>query len=200
MYRIDTRLEIGDFIVDARTREQLGLQRNAREQLLLSEDARNGEVSMGLFIEDGVLDNLHIHDPGHRLHSANFGDFLLVVEGVSHFVYAAWRARSQRSVSALELEVQAEIDKYITCLLMLETTLQCSHLLRRRLFEQFSFEDDLDAHELLRYQTANTNGHRYSASLERRYVRRRRIADMLGELRRFYRMSLTAKLDFISTA
>ncbi|MEM9493575.1 MAG: hypothetical protein AAGC55_30785, partial [Myxococcota bacterium] len=66
------------------------------------------------------------------------------------------------------------------------------------LFEQFEFHDDLEPHERDRYRAANHNARRYSASLDRRYVRGQRIADMLGELRRFYRMSLRGKLDFIA--
>lgn len=198
MYRIETELSIGDFVIDTEAREQLGVSRMPREQLLLSE--QDGELEVGVFMDDAVLRNLDRHDPGEQLHAGNFGDFLLAVEGVSHFVYLIWCARGHRSVSALELELQAEVDKYVTCLLTLGTEPRRSDVLRRRLFEQFVFEDDLDAEERERYRAANANAHRYSASLERRYVRHRRILDMLDELRRFYRMSLPAKLDFITRA
>ena len=45
-------------------------------------------------------------------------DFLLAVEGVSHFVYLVHRARQERPVSAVELELQAEVDKYLVALLV----------------------------------------------------------------------------------
>jgi len=196
MYRIETEVSVDDFVIDDSARRELGVTRSAREQLLVSGD--DGEVSLGLFVDQRALCNLAENDPGERLDESNLGDFLLAVEGVSHFVYLTWRALRDHRVTALELELQAEVDKYVTCLL-------CGHLdrsaaLRRRLFEQFSFEPDLDVEERARYRTANSNAQRYSASLERRYVSGGRIAEMLGELRRFYRLPLDGKLDHIRAA
>lgn len=198
MYRIDTELAIRDFVIDAATRQHIGPSRMPREQLLLSESDEGLDV--GLFVDQAALDNLSRCDPTRGIHDGNLGDFLLAIEGVSHFVYVVWRARAGQPVSALELELQAEVDKYVTCLLTSGGRTSHSHVLRRRLFEQFSFEGDLDEEERIRYHAANAQAHRYSASLERRYVKGQRISDMLHELRRFYRMSLRAKLEFIASA
>ncbi len=198
MYRVNTRVRIGDFVIDAAARERMGVARMPREQLLLSES--EGALEIALFVDEAALDNLARNDPARRLDDRNMGDFLLAVEGVSHFVYAVWRARADQPISALELELQAEVDKYITCLLVVGAQPNESGRLRRRLFEHFLFEDDLDESERTRYRTANENARQYSRSLERRYVRRHRITDMLRELRRFYRMSLCGKLAFIASA
>ena len=196
MYRIETELSVDDFVIGDQARRELGVERAPREQLLVSGD--DGEVSLGLFVDERALSNLEQNDPSLRLDDRNLGDFLLAVEGVSHFVYLTWRALHDHRVSALELELQAEVDKYVTCLL-------CGHIdrsaaLRRRLFEEFTFEPDLDDEERVRYRTANSNAQRYSASLERRFVQAGRITDMLGELRRFYRLPLDGKLDHIRAA
>ncbi|MBK9031399.1 MAG: hypothetical protein IPL61_08685 [Myxococcales bacterium] len=71
---------------------------------------------------------------------------------------------------------------------------------RARLFEQCTYEPDLDADERDRYQVANDNARRYAASLERRFVARRAMVDMFVELRRFYRLPLAGKLDAIGRA
>lgn len=199
LYRIDTEVCVRDFVIDAEARDEINLARTAREQLLIAEI--DGAVEIGLFVCQDALANLERNDPSRQLGDHNMGDFLLALEGVSHFVYTVWRARSDRSVSAFELELQAEIDKYVTCLLLAPGTGRAgSSKLRRRLFEQFELEPDLDATERDRYRAANANASRYSASLEKRYVAERRIGDMLRELRRVYRMSLAAKLDFIGQA
>jgi len=198
LYRIETLTRVEDFVIDAEARRRLGVGRQPREQLLLVEE--DGELEVALFLDERCLANLARRDPSLRLDDGNFQDFLLVVEGVSHFVYVAWRARAERPVTALELELQAEIDKYVTCLLTGEVGGSQSRRLRRRLFAQFELEGDLDRTERDRYLVANANADRYSASLEKRFVTQRRIGDMLGELRRFYRMSLAAKLDFIRCA
>jgi hypothetical protein len=199
MYRIETEVSVDDFVIGDEARRELGVARAPREQLLVAEDG--GEMSLGLFVDERALCNLAENDPTHRLDDRNLGDFLLAVEGVSHFVYLTWRAQNDHRVTALELELQAEVDKYVTCLLCAPAAaLARSAELRRRLFEEFSFEPDLDDDERARYRTANTNAQRYSASLERRFVQVGRISDMLGELRRFYRLPLDGKLDHIRAA
>ena len=198
LYRIDPTVAVEDFVVDGEARDRMGLLRAPREQLLLREE--DGELSIGLFVDAAVIDNLVRHDPSEALDDRNFSAFVLAVEGVSHFVYTVFCAGAERPISALELELQAEVDKYITCLLVGGGARPHSERLRRRLFEDFSFEPDLDDAERHRYRVANDNAQRYSASLERRFVGAGRTVDMLGELRRFYRMSLVGKLDFIRQA
>jgi hypothetical protein len=97
-------------------------------------------------------------------------------------------------VSALELELQAEVDKFACCLLLQRS---CDDL-RRRLFQDVRFADDLDAAERDRYRTANGQADRYAETLERRFVRADRLDDMLDELRRFYRLPLGGKLGHIA--
>jgi hypothetical protein len=157
-------------------------------------------MSLALFIDPSVLSNLATNDPGRRLGDDNFGDFLLAVEGVSHFIYTICCARAERPLSHMELELQAEVDKYVTCLLATEPEEEISAVLRRRLFENAEYESDLDDEEHDRYRAANDNAHRYAAWLETTFVGPRRIPEMLAELRRFYRQSLASKLATIARA
>jgi hypothetical protein len=198
LYRVDTGVEVGDFVVGVELRDAIAPLRRPREQLLVCE--AEGEVSVALFIDPGALANLTSHDPSRRLGEHNFGDFLLAIEGVSHFIYAIWCARAERRVSQLELELQAEIDKYVTCLLVTAPEVGVSSALRRRLFADAIFDDDLDHEEHARYRAANDNAQRYASWLEHAFVAPRRIPEMLGELRRFYRHGLAAKLSTIARA
>src|SRR5690349_8205570 len=148
MYRIDTGVAVDDFVIDEPTRDDLVPLRRPREQLLVVEAA--GEMSLALFVCPAALANLARHDPGDRLDDRNLGDFLLAVEGVSHFIYAICCARADRAVTQLELELQAEIDKYVTCLLLGEPARAASERIRARLFGDVDYEPDLDADEQAR--------------------------------------------------
>jgi len=192
LYRVETGVAVEDFVVGTEYRDELVRERKAREQLLVVE--AHGELNLALYIEPAVLANLVRHDPSHSLDDRNLGDFLLAVEGVSHFIYAVCCANVDRPVSQLELELQAEVDKYVTCLLVTEPETGTSTLLRRRLFEDPAYEPDLDHDERGRYRAANDNASQYAAWLEETFVTRRRIPEMLGELRRFYRQGLAGKL------
>jgi hypothetical protein len=198
LYRVDTGVDVHDFVIDDAMRDGFAPQRRPREQLLVCE--ADGEMALALYLDPAALANLAVHDPGRRLSDDNFGDFLLAVEGVSHFIFAIWCAQTARPVSQLELELQAEVDKYVTCLLATEPAVDASSVLRARLYAEPEYEPDLDADERERYRAANDNAQRYAAWLEEAYVAPRRIPEMLGELRRFYRDGLAAKLARIARA
>lgn len=199
MYRVDTEVDVNDFLIDEATRDAIGVARAPREQLLVAE--RDGELELALFVDQRALANLARNDPRRRLDDDNLEDFLLTVEGVSHFVYVAWRARTGRPVSQLELELQAEIDKWATCLLtILPQTGRPPPGLRERLFERFQLHADLDGEERERYLVANSNARAYAAALDERFVARGDVTGMLAELRRFYRLGIGDKLDCINQA
>lgn len=198
LYRVNTGVAIDDFMVDRELRDTLVSARRPREQLLVHE--ADGEMALALFIDPGVIANLTAHDPARRLGDHNFADFVLAVEGVSHFIYAIWCARAERPVSQLELELQAEVDKYVTCLLTQAPEPEVSLRLRRRLFGDAVYEPDLDHEERARYRAANDNAERYTGWLEQAFVAPRRIPEMLAELRRFYRLGLAGKLAAIARA
>ena len=95
---------------------------------------------------------------------------------------------------ALELELQAEVDKFVCCCCW-------SRAARHRrcagaLYGGVSFADDLDDDERERYRTANHEASRYAGALERRFAAR--TGALLAELRRFYRLGLADKLSHIA--
>jgi hypothetical protein len=198
LYRVETRLDVDAFMVDEDQRDQaLGKEkRRAREQLLVAQTGQ--ELSLALFLDGEALANLARHDPAAGLSEQNFWDFCLAVEGVSHFIYVALCAASDRSVTALELELQAEVDKFVSCTMVQGE--RDTATLRERLYERVSLSHDLDADERDRYRLANDQARRYSVSLDRRFLCQGRVDDMLSELRRFYRLGLQEKLQHIDQA
>jgi hypothetical protein len=203
LYRVETHLQVDAFVIDEEQRRAAGVARAPREQLLVRED--DGELGLALFVDGAALENLERNDPGRRLDDANFSDFCVAVEGVSHFVYLALCAAGHRRVSALELELQAEVDKFVCCVLLQGPALGASAAsaasaclaLRNRLYRDVRFHDDLDDDERDRYRTANADAARYAEALDRRFVREDRVVPMLDELRRFYRMPLDDKRGHI---
>lgn len=195
LYRVDTRLAVESFVIDETQRQQAAVGRAPREQLLVSELGE--DLGLALFVDAAALANLELNDPARGLHDGNFADFCLALEGVSHFVYVALCAARDRRVSALELELQAEVDKFACCVLLAGRRRPG---LRRRLFSTIRYADDLNAEESARYRTANDEANRYAETLERRFVQPDRLTDMLADLRQFYRLDLDAKLGHIARA
>jgi hypothetical protein len=202
LYALEVGYAVSDFLITdpelARTLDSGG--RQVDEKLLIAE--ADGEADVALYLEGELLDRLGRRDPLTKLDGDNLADFWAALEGVSHFTYYAWNAARDKHVSLFELELQAEVDKYVVCLLADggASGATTSPRWRRRLFEEFELEPDLDADERDRYRAANDGARRYAASLERRFVTRGGTPDMLAELRRFYRLPLASKLDHIAKA
>lgn len=201
LYRVETGCDVADFLIsDAATAEHLegpGQHRSAREKLLVRQDGDDLRVS--LYLAQDVVDRLDQHNPLVRLDSANLYEWLLALEGISHFVYLIWNAKRERPVSLLELELQAEVDKYllVQSLLLAQGRPCCKDRVHRGLFDLALFDPQLEGAERQRYHDASRYAGRYCLSLQRRYPARAQAASMLGELRYFYRLSHTAKLNHI---
>ncbi|MBS0394782.1 MAG: hypothetical protein JSR54_09155 [Proteobacteria bacterium] len=172
------------------------------EALVVAEDGAT--LDLGLFLDPQLLARLAASAPLARLDDDNLEDFCTALEGVSHFNCVAWSAARGRSVSLLGLEMQAEVDKYATTVLLAGsqrggTLVRGLHAL---LFERVRFRDDLDGALRRIYLEANHYAARFCRRLEDRFLRRRqaRVREMLGELRRFYRLGDAAKLSAIEAA
>jgi hypothetical protein len=151
-------------------------------------------------IESEVGDSLARRDPRLWLGEENLGPFCVLTEEVSHFLFLLFRARLERPVSELELELQGEIDKYLSavCLLSLQNEGAVSSRLRELLFRNYRLRDGMSAERAFRYHAANEMAWRYSGYLESRFLRDARLPELVQESRRFYRLGQREKLEKIS--
>jgi hypothetical protein len=168
------------------------------EQVLLADSDTGAELSV--YIDAEVMARLSRHDPLRNLCDANLQDLCTAVEGVSHFQYLVWSIGHQRQVSLLELELQAEVDKYAVavCLLRQQGSCDLPRGLRRRLFEEVGFVGGLATGIRERYVEANRHAAQFCGQLERRFLDRRRFRPeaWLRTLREFYRYPHHQKLRF----
>src|SRR6202453_2366534 len=200
LYDVDLPYDVYDFLVtDRRPREGAAPANDSRaseEELLLAETPDGAGVA--LYLEPSVLRRLEGADPVGALNESNLADYCTALEGVSHFVYSTWRLHRDSPVSLLELETQAEVDKYaVTVFLLADQQGGGYHeQVHARLFDRVSFDVRLEPDQYHRYRMAHRCAAHYCRRLEHRFVRRgeARIEALVRELRRFYRLGSTAKL------
>lgn len=202
IYEVDVPHDVDDFLVtDAELLDKLGDDtRKADEKLLV---VQNGdEVELALYLDSEVVERLREDDPTRRLHRGNIADFCTALEGVSHFLYLTWNAGFERGVSLLELEMQAEVDKYVTAAMLFgsQGDGRIPAGLYRWLFEDPVFDDSLDEESLKRYRDASHYAGLYCSRIETRYFRERRGGNLMNELRRFYRLTQRDKIRCIEAA
>ena len=111
--------DVYDFLItDARLADELDAGgRCVDEKLLIAEEADAASIS--LYLGQGLMERLRDNNPAYRLSADNLEDFWTALEGVSHFIYYAWNATAEKSVTLLEMELQAEVDKFIGTTLLL---------------------------------------------------------------------------------
>lgn len=201
LYVLDVRYEVDDFLLtDARVVQALDAGGRAiDEKLLIAE--RSGEAAVSLYLDADLLRRLGRSDPARSLSRDNLGDFWTALEGVSHFLYYVWNAVLQKSVTLMEMELQAEVDKFIGTALLLQRqgTLPPAQL-HSLLFDAPSFDARLDAEELDRYRSANRYAGKYCMKLARRLAACADPGVLKRELCYFYRLPQPAKIEHIEAA
>lgn len=175
LYRLERAADVDGFVIAAGEGE--------REALLVREG------------DDGVLE-MSLRLP--QL-AGGLDPVCQIIEGVSHFVYLADRAARGREATQLELELQAEVDKYVVLGSSLrDFDWQQSARLRRRLYEDIVYEHAAGSERGERYRLANRVAAQYTHSLERRYLHERRYGELQHELRAFFHAPQGVKLQRVA--
>lgn len=190
LYRLGALPHVGDFATEASAEE--------REAVFLRGDEDDLEIELRVPRLSGDEVDLS---------GADLDPVCQIIEGVSHFVYLAARVERRRGTTQLELELQAEVDKYVVLSHALPSyTARASARLRARLFGSVTYCHEATTVEGERYRLANDAAHRFAERLERTYARdsseraeraerdERRLVAMRHELRAFFEMGQEEKL------
>jgi hypothetical protein len=203
-YGLELAADVSDYLVTdplALKCLQADSQPSPDETLLIG--IGEDQLEVALYLNQALLVRLSAADPIGDLGRSNLDDFCKVLEGVSHFVYLAWNAAKDKCVTRLELELQSEVDKYVSTRLLLES--QISRGVGRSrlcdvLFGAVRYRDGLSADEAARYRHANSMVGRYCSTLEQRFPASLSTSAMMEELRVFYRMSQPDKFSHMHAA
>ncbi|HEX7666372.1 MAG TPA: hypothetical protein VF407_17720 [Polyangiaceae bacterium] len=178
LYRIDEGPSVDSFLMAA--------DEDEREALFLRQTDDGLEIAVRLPTlpenDDGSLDRM-----------------CQIIEGVSHFVMVTERARADRATTHLELELQAEVDKYVVLATAIakrdgafdEAT---SNRLRAQLYEGASFTHESKTEVGDRYRLASRAAASFVRKLARAYATNNRIDEMRSHLRRFFSGNQEEKL------
>ncbi|MDB6092242.1 MAG: uncharacterized protein JWN85_5026 [Gammaproteobacteria bacterium] len=196
IYDVSIAHDVYDFLVTDRDHLPAAVRSSeSDEELIIAEPAagNGGEVGMSLYLDPALLQRLALADPMIRLHDGNVADYWTALEGVSHFVYLAWNAGHDKPVSLLELEMQAEIDKYVASYWLLRRQFpdRFPGELLRLLFERTRIDPRLARGRDAMYREASRYAEKFCRRLEQslRGGRGDWQGEVLAELRRFYRLT-----------
>ena len=199
LYVLDLNVDIRDFLVSRETCDRLGGDPDRGSVLVRQRE--DEEVELGLYIDEADLERLtEVDIASTPMPPASFELLLLAIEEVSHFAYLAFSASREKRVTELELELQAEVDKYVTFALLhaSENQGRVPRDLLDRLFSDFIVRPNLDDERRERYLAASSLASRYCASVVQQALESETgLAPLLAELRSFYRLSQRGKISRI---
>jgi hypothetical protein len=208
IYDVSVAHDVYDFLVTDRARLPAVVRSGSAEEELIVAHSTDGtdEVALSLYLDPALLKRLAREDPLTRLHAGNVADWWTALEGVSHFLYLAWNAGHDKPVSLLELEMQAEVDKYVASYWLLRRQFP-GHFpqeLRRALFARTRVDPRVTAGRAQLYREASRYAEKFCGRLEQTLARSRGCRlqgaadlEVLSELRRFYRLTQARKRALI---
>jgi hypothetical protein len=179
LYRVEPLDDVGAYVHPAR---------NGREELVVQE--AEGELAIALHLPELVVGG-----------AFDLDGFCQLIEGVSHFVLLADRAREGRTVSALELEVQAEVDKFAVLFASAPAPTRAhGEALARQLFERVAFAHAPGTELGVRYRDANALARGWVERVGLRFAEPLDVLGLRGSLRAFFRAPLDGKVHLARAA
>lgn len=173
LYGVDRTADVADFLDLAADGQ--------RETLVVREDQ-----------EGDVLVSVRLPELGRE---AGLDAVCQVIEGVSHFVYVVERVRIGRSATHLELELQAEVDKWVVLAASMgRLDAVSSAALRAQLYERVAFVHAESTELGERYRVANDAANHFVRRLERDCVGTARFVELRARLREFFHVGQEEKL------
>ena len=161
------------------------------------------DLDLGIYLNASVRDVLTELNPrtARRWTFRQLRAFTIATEEISHFLYVLKNSLQGRAVSQLELEIQAEVDKFVILYfaqvggIFPNDARKIYDRLFARCFEQFGFAEGLSDEARERYRTANAVAKRFLLRLGPGLTDRKSCEFTLRLLRRFYALSCAEKIS-----
>ena len=198
VYDLELDVDIQDFLLTSDMCARLG-QSDAHASVFVREHDARDEIELGVYIGESELEELSKIDLTQAIHPESFEILVTVIEEVSHFAYLVFSASREKRVTQLELELQAEVDKYVTATLLLagRNGGRVPANVLDRLFGGFELRRGLDKGRRDRYTAAASLASRYCSHVVEASLGRESLHALLPELRSFYRLTQRGKIGRI---
>ncbi|MFQ5701617.1 MAG: hypothetical protein ACE5HU_07220 [Acidobacteriota bacterium] len=171
----------------------------AGAKTLLRRDGR--DLAVSIYYPDSLVRCLERNDPTRRLDESNVDAFNQLVEELDHFLVIAERFLCGAAMSLLDLELHANVTKYLMLKMFLGKMCRATRLpagdtawIHFQVFGKGEFADP-DPEVRSRYQQARRLGARYVRAIDAL-----RPAERIAELRRFHRLAPRAKIAHMNGA
>ena len=197
LYETPINFPVDDFLIT--NLRAIGVTSPATEvrsdEMLFVLETHDG-MEISLFLDARVVEMISRRNPEVPLDFDSLQHYLMALEGVSHFQYLIWNAERNKSITLFELELQAEVDKYILVSMALadQRNGKLPKDLYGYLFDAVQYREELTPTLTHRYGKANHYAGKYCRALKSEFPAQHQQQDFLAEVRRFYRLTQNEKV------
>jgi hypothetical protein len=200
MYRLQTSIDVAEFVTtDADWAHALlgASEQPIGESVFVR--SQGDDLDLSVYLDATVLERLAAAETDTDGGPPDLNDLCIALEGVSHFLYLVTRALGFRQTTPFEMELQAEVDKFLVLsrLLSLDGMGPQGHL-HHCLFEAMTLRPGMGNALAQRYVDANRYAGKYCRYLQSTYhsttLAKARLYD---ELYCFYRLPQPEKVRHI---
>jgi hypothetical protein len=207
IYKVETFLDVENYLIyepifnTPNDQDPCNIKsQSSKGCLFISQDGE--ELKLALYLGKETVSNLKNFHLQKDFNNLNLADFFLATEEISHFIYTVWNAMNNRQISIFEMELQAEVDKYVAAIFYsgsINSGAIPAKDIKRKLFEESVLNPDLLSEEKERYRDANRLAMNYCHYLESNYLKKNDISAMVKDIRRFYRLGQNGKIGHINS-
>ncbi|MEZ4845722.1 MAG: hypothetical protein R2877_01755 [Bdellovibrionota bacterium] len=143
------------------------------------------DVSLGIYLGSDLFKQVK-----RKNKVFSFQDFCVMTEEISHFVYLVWSKANGKIINLLDLELQAEVDKFM----LASDFFGSGKDIFGKLFKHFHMRKNLGQDEQERYFTANRLGKKFAQAMIHTKMS---SIDKMNWLRMFYRQNISNRILMI---
>ena len=192
LYNLEPKHIPSNFLMNHVPKNLIGIgDRFNREAVFAVKRADSWNI--GIYINPEILNRINNGE------NNSVDDICCAIEGVSHFIYLLNHIEKHQKCSMLELELQAEVDKFV----VLSASARFKPYFVKKHFEELfdspEFSNELSQTELIRYKDANALALQYCLELKD-MIFAKNIQTMKKMCKSFFKSDIKNKLARIHTA
>jgi len=187
-YPIDHAISANDYILDPYFSHDAV---NNKRAAVVSIECEEGFQNIGIYFSQSLIEQHTRVTPQNLVTTMSLDSHCAIIEEISHFHLLAHRTQYDQPVTRLELETQAEIDKFLICATMLleQTGDAHFHSLARCLYDNGLITD-------LAHRTIYEDANRFAANF---WLNRIRGISSNTDLRSLRELRLTLHQMFLAS-
>ncbi len=182
IYRLEKCPEADKYVLSPKEFKRFSKSSDNPQVIYVDE---GNDATMGIYLGKRIFKKIR-----NKVKIFSLQDFCVMAEEISHFIYLIWSKSNEKKITLLDLEIQAEVDKF----LLASNFFQSQETVFKKMFETFMFRKNLLKDEENRYIEASRLGKKLAINLRSKKIP---FSEKMNWLRFFYRQNPTSRISMI---